>query len=103
MYEQKKKNSRDRIEEELGRARAAIRKALRTQNYTSDREEIYIPRGCIYKNPIAFHQLSFDNTSFSSFFFWVGVEKLHSIFNFTSMLAYIFRVQVTDVTFINFT
>ncbi|GMY13989.1 probable glycosyltransferase At5g20260 [Fagus crenata] len=46
-HAKKKKNSRDRIEEELGRARAAIRKALRTQNYTSDREEIYIPRGCM--------------------------------------------------------
>jgi hypothetical protein len=75
LYEQKKKNSRDRIEEELGRARAAIRKALRTQNYTSDREEIYIPRGCMYKNPIAFHQLSFDNTSFFFFFFFFGWSR----------------------------
>ncbi|XP_024030993.1 probable glycosyltransferase At5g20260 [Morus notabilis] len=52
----KKKSSAQRIEEDLARARAAIRKAIVTKNYTSDREEVYIPRGCIYRNPYAFHQ-----------------------------------------------
>ncbi|GMN26028.1 hypothetical protein TIFTF001_001156 [Ficus carica] len=50
------KSSVQRIEESLARARAAIRKAIITKNYTSDSEEIYIPRGSVYRNPYAFHQ-----------------------------------------------
>ncbi|KAF8400601.1 hypothetical protein HHK36_013900 [Tetracentron sinense] len=46
-----------RIEEGLARARAAIRKAVRSRNYTSYKEETFIPRGSIYRNPYAFHQL----------------------------------------------
>ena len=53
------KSSAERIEEELAKARAAIRKAIITKNYTSDGKEIYIPRGSVYRNPYAFHQLSF--------------------------------------------
>ncbi|OVA06635.1 hypothetical protein BVC80_6941g2 [Macleaya cordata] len=49
--------SLDRVEDGLARARAAIRKAVRTRNYTSHREEDFIPTGSIYRNPYAFHQL----------------------------------------------
>ena len=53
------KSGMKRIEEDLARARATIRKAIRTRNYTShDNEESFIPRGCIYRNAYAFHQLS---------------------------------------------
>ncbi|XP_062002734.1 probable glycosyltransferase At5g20260 [Rosa rugosa] len=52
----KNKSKTQRIEEELARARAIIRKAILTKNYTSDRNEIYIPRGSVYRNPYAFHQ-----------------------------------------------
>ncbi|PON45508.1 Exostosin-like [Parasponia andersonii] len=51
-----KRSSVERIEEDLARARAAIRKAILTKNCTSDTEENYIPRGDIYRNPYAFHQ-----------------------------------------------
>ena len=46
------------MEEGLARARAAIRKAIRTRNYTSYKKESFVPRGSIYINPYAFHQLS---------------------------------------------
>lgn len=46
----------DRIEEGLAKARAAIRLAVRTRNYTSDKEEDFVPKGSIYRNPYAFHQ-----------------------------------------------
>ncbi|PON37897.1 hypothetical protein TorRG33x02_346410 [Trema orientale] len=45
LPDQQNKSTAERIEEELARARAAIRKAIITKNYTSDRKEIYIPRG----------------------------------------------------------
>ncbi|MCL7046905.1 hypothetical protein MKW94_005322 [Papaver nudicaule] len=48
--------SLERIEDELARARNAIRKAARTRNYTSDKVEDFIPRGTIYRNPYALHQ-----------------------------------------------
>lgn len=52
----REKTSLDRIEYGLAKARAAILKAVRTRNYTSDREEDFIPRGLIYRNQYAFHQ-----------------------------------------------
>ncbi|XP_042489851.1 probable glycosyltransferase At5g20260 isoform X2 [Macadamia integrifolia] len=50
------KGSLEKIEESLARARAAIRKAIISRNYTSDKEELFIPRGSIYRNPYGFHQ-----------------------------------------------
>ncbi|KAK7832635.1 putative glycosyltransferase, partial [Quercus suber] len=51
-----KKTSVKRIEEDLAKARAAIREAIQSRNYTSEKEETFIPRGSIYRNPYAFHQ-----------------------------------------------
>ncbi|KAM0969314.1 hypothetical protein COP2_017970 [Malus domestica] len=52
----KNKTSLERIEEDLAKARAAIREAIQSRNYTSEREETFVPRGSIYKNSYAFHQ-----------------------------------------------
>ncbi|CAK9153224.1 unnamed protein product, partial [Ilex paraguariensis] len=51
-----KKNSLERIEEDLSRARAKIFKAIRMRSYKPDKEGIFIPRGSIYRNSYAFHQ-----------------------------------------------
>lgn len=51
-----KKGSQRKIEEGLARARAAIRAAARSRNYTSDKQEIFVPRGSVYRNPYTFHQ-----------------------------------------------
>ncbi|XP_058203059.1 probable glycosyltransferase At5g11130 [Rhododendron vialii] len=51
-----KKDRFERVEEGLARARAAILKAIRTRSYSSYKNEDFIPRGSIYKNPYAFHQ-----------------------------------------------
>ncbi|KAI3864147.1 hypothetical protein MKW98_031739 [Papaver atlanticum] len=48
--------SLEKVEDDLARARGAIRKAARTHNYTSNKVEDFIPRGSIYRNPYAFHQ-----------------------------------------------
>lgn len=56
------KTSLERIEEDLAQARAAIREAIQSRNYKSERTETFIPRGSIYKNPYAFHQLSIANS-----------------------------------------
>ncbi|KAL9223967.1 hypothetical protein vseg_000047 [Gypsophila vaccaria] len=50
------KSDLEKVEEELARAREAIRKATRNNNYTSEKEGTFIPRGRIYRNPYAFHQ-----------------------------------------------
>ena len=44
------------IEKGLTRARAAIKEAIWSRNYTSEKEETFIPRGDVYRNPYAFHQ-----------------------------------------------
>ncbi|KAF3453755.1 hypothetical protein FNV43_RR04196 [Rhamnella rubrinervis] len=49
-------NSLERIEYGLARARAAIREAVRSKNYVSQKKETFVPRGPVYKNPHAFHQ-----------------------------------------------
>ncbi|XP_052727550.1 probable glycosyltransferase At5g20260 isoform X2 [Vigna angularis] len=49
-------NSLTRIEEDLAEARAAIRRAIQRRNFTSAKEEIFVPRGNIYRNAYAFHQ-----------------------------------------------
>ncbi|KAI5669573.1 hypothetical protein M9H77_19426 [Catharanthus roseus] len=51
-------NNISRIENSLGRARAAIRRASQIHKYVSLKNESFIPRGLIYRNPYAFHQLS---------------------------------------------
>ncbi|KAJ6372679.1 hypothetical protein OIU76_027072 [Salix suchowensis] len=53
------KRGGEKIEDGLARARAAILSAARLKNYTSYKEGTYTPRGVIYRNPYAFHQLSF--------------------------------------------
>ncbi|MBA0784102.1 hypothetical protein Gotri_001722, partial [Gossypium trilobum] len=40
------------VEAGLAKARAAIREAIRTKSYTSDREETFVPRGSVYRNPV---------------------------------------------------
>ncbi|KAK1551289.1 hypothetical protein Q3G72_033420 [Acer saccharum] len=69
-----KKSSLERIEDDLARARAAIQEAVRLRNYSSNKEdgvlppnqphpvESYIPRGPVYRNAYAFHQLSFASS-----------------------------------------
>ncbi|RZC51904.1 hypothetical protein C5167_020333 [Papaver somniferum] len=46
----------ERIEDELARARAAIRKATRSRNFTSNKVQDFIPSGSVFRNPYAFHQ-----------------------------------------------
>ncbi len=74
MNEQEK-SSTERIEEELAKARAAIHKAINNQNYTSNKEEIYIPTGCVYRNAYAFHQLSFEIYKYLLFLVTFNVQS----------------------------
>jgi len=54
-----RRSNLEKREEELRKARAAIRRAVRFKNCTSNEEVItYIPTGQIYRNSFAFHQLS---------------------------------------------
>ncbi|XP_026442701.1 probable glycosyltransferase At3g42180 [Papaver somniferum] len=46
----------EKIEDDLARARDAIRKAILTRNYTSNKAEDFIPTGTVYRNSYAFHQ-----------------------------------------------
>ncbi|KAI3898295.1 hypothetical protein MKX03_033972 [Papaver bracteatum] len=56
-HDRKTRTSGERIEDDLASSRSAIQKAVRTRNYTSNRVQDFIPRGPIYRNPYAFHQL----------------------------------------------
>ncbi|XP_034700461.1 probable glycosyltransferase At5g20260 isoform X1 [Vitis riparia] len=73
------KSSLARIEEDLARARAAIRKAVRSKNYSSDKKEAFIPRGCIYRNPYAFHQSHIEMVK--RFKVWTYREGAQPIFH----------------------
>ncbi|KAJ6699832.1 EXOSTOSIN HEPARAN SULFATE GLYCOSYLTRANSFERASE -RELATED [Salix purpurea] len=48
------------IEDGLARARDAILRAIRSRNSSSYKKGSYIPRGVIYRNQDAFHQLSLE-------------------------------------------
>jgi xylogalacturonan beta-1,3-xylosyltransferase len=60
-----KKTRFDGIEAGLARARAAIYEAVRSHNSSSYKEGSYIPRGAMYRNHYAFHQLSCNILFFS--------------------------------------
>ncbi|KAB2621295.1 glycosyltransferase [Pyrus ussuriensis x Pyrus communis] len=79
-----------KIEEELARARAAIREAIRTKNYTSDRQEIYIPRGSIYRNPYAFHQSHIEMVK--TFKIWAYKEGEIPMFH-NGPMSYIYSIE----------
>lgn len=49
-----------RIEKGLARARRSIKEAARSRSYRSNTEDEFVPRGSIYINPYAFHQLRFS-------------------------------------------
>lgn len=54
-----KRTSFDVVEEGLAKARASIREAILSRNHSnSGKQEDFIPKGSIYRNPHAFHQLS---------------------------------------------
>ncbi|KAK7330052.1 hypothetical protein VNO77_24237 [Canavalia gladiata] len=46
----------EKIEEGLAQARASIKEAILSRNYTSAKREVFVPKGSIYWNPHAFHQ-----------------------------------------------
>lgn len=46
------------IEKGLANARASIRRAILSHNYTSSKGEEFVQRGAVYRNPYAFYQLS---------------------------------------------
>jgi hypothetical protein len=81
----------------LARARAAIRKAIRTQNFTSDREETYIPTGSVYRNPHAFHQLSFESFLFFIFLSQIPFQKYLKIWRFMELFIACLVVKVKIV------
>ncbi|KAJ8768249.1 hypothetical protein K2173_021189 [Erythroxylum novogranatense] len=58
--QEKKRSSSRRVEDGLARAKADVREAVRSKNYSSYKKQIYFPTGVIYRNPVAFHQLSCD-------------------------------------------
>nr|CAD1832108.1 unnamed protein product [Ananas comosus var. bracteatus] len=48
--------NRGGIEKGLANARASIRRAILSHNYTSSKGEEFVPRGAVYRNPYAFYQ-----------------------------------------------
>ncbi|XP_012066898.3 probable glycosyltransferase At5g20260 isoform X2 [Jatropha curcas] len=74
-----KKGSLENLENGLARARAAIRQAVEKRNYSSFREENYIPRGVVYRNSYAFHQSHIEMEK--RFKIWVYKEGEPPIFH----------------------
>lgn len=56
----KNMTSLEKIEEGLARARALIQQAIRSKKYTTTMKQSFVPKGSIYLNPHAFHQLSLE-------------------------------------------
>ena len=81
----------ERIEGGLARARAAIREAVRSSNYTSQKKENFIPRGAVYRNPYAFHQLSSHYT--------ILLVKIHISF-LKIVSKFPERRMISDISFI---
>ncbi|XP_048324085.2 probable glycosyltransferase At5g20260 isoform X3 [Ziziphus jujuba] len=79
-----------KVEEGLAEARAAIHKAIRTKNYTSDSHEIYIPRGTIYRNAYAFHQSHIEMVK--RFKIWAYKEGEHPLFH-SGPMTYIYSIE----------
>ncbi|GKV02579.1 hypothetical protein SLEP1_g15001 [Rubroshorea leprosula] len=52
----KKRCRLERIEADLAQARAAIHEAIQKRSFKSDKDEIFIPRGSMYRNAYAFQQ-----------------------------------------------
>lgn len=46
----------EKIEAGLAKARSAIHQAALWKNYTSVKEQEFVPRGAVYRNPYAFQQ-----------------------------------------------
>lgn len=55
------------IEKGLTNARASIRRAILSRNYSSSEGEEFVPRGAVYRNPYAFYQLSSKSNKTSSY------------------------------------
>lgn len=50
--------SLEKIEEDLAQTRALIQRAIRSKKSTTNMKQSFVPKGSIYLNPHAFHQLS---------------------------------------------
>ncbi|XP_010241628.1 PREDICTED: probable glycosyltransferase At5g20260 [Nelumbo nucifera] len=68
----RKKSSLNRVEESLARARAAILQAARSRNNTRPKEDEFVSKGSIYRNPYAFYQS--HNEMVKRFKVWVYRE-----------------------------
>lgn len=66
---QKEKSGLEKMEEGLAKAREAIRDATRSRNYSSYKHQDFVPRGVVYLNPYAFHQLRFFSNFFNLLYF----------------------------------
>jgi len=71
----------EKIEEGLSQARALIQRAIRSKKYTTTMKQSFVPKGSIYLNPHAFHQLSLIitilNLCFLNYSSNLGKEERH--------------------------